>query len=816
MNSIIDLTNEDTVLDLTNDDGKDKVDVEDCRETKKGPSQSFFSIVLNKSHENFPSPSARKNPNSNNAQEVSEFEHVNGKNEKRHEMFLFCEKNKRYEITKNINCRVIEEVSSVPVFFRCDEQGFGTFIRNEKRLDDEKFWGLVSGQSLSIVRRRETSVTFNKVPTKVQCTVKACSGVKCCQYSLEKSQKMSHATPRPNNPNVGVDEKENAELELAKQVFFWSQQNFPLHCKHEKVVIENRRHRDKYSQMQRRIPNWTFRRGKVIYHSERNDESRYSSRLPDFVGCEKFGKSGLTSKGCCTLKSLPTELQNASEDIIAELLGRAKQGILPLPSSRSLNKCDPMPYTYTGQHCPNAIHGFEAVPLISIKCDVKYFFFTKKSENKIEWALVVGFGCHTHTDPVPRPSRKGVEIVVSNALSTNINARTKELTSCVRSAYGINATRSSIRKELFKQRRENGGYGNSIEEVVREFNIDDCPNPYVISVIDERDNDLVRKQTDQVGVSILMFNKDLLRKALENPNIGCDGTFNVVSSNPSDPLAYELNTIVCKDKTLGCVFPIFRQLASRKTKAARLHMFERLVSILKEYGLQDPLTCSTNFRLSFSTDFETTYAAAFATALAKVFHPNEDLDEHVRYYVHMCCFGCDVHAKRVILEKINISDEHNLYMWAVGTRRVRTIEERNECLSEMVRMGGKWAAFSQWMQDNYIANVLWFQDLHKCNLWGPFLLNVMHTSNANETENYRLKGCPSYLLTHGKGIQLCRLIRLLEQADQVDFDNLSGKNGVKFGTTPLFRRKRVRRENDNVIDLSGDNVQASQPKRARK
>ena len=69
----------------------------------------------------------------------------------------------------------------MPQFFRCDEEGFETLIRNEKGLDDEKFWGLVSGQSLSIVRRRETSVTFNKVPAKVQCTVKACSGVKCCK-----------------------------------------------------------------------------------------------------------------------------------------------------------------------------------------------------------------------------------------------------------------------------------------------------------------------------------------------------------------------------------------------------------------------------------------------------------------------------------------------------------------------------------------------------------------------------------------------------------------------------------------------------------
>lgn len=63
----------------------------------------------------------------------------------------------------------------------------------------------------------------------------------------------------------------------------------------------------------------------------------------------------------------------------------------------------------------------------------------------------------------------------------------------------------------------------------------------------------------------------------------------------------------------------------------------------------------------FSTDFETTYAPAFSTVIAKIYHPNEYLHEYVRSYVDMCSFGCDADSKRVVLEKIDICDEHNVY-----------------------------------------------------------------------------------------------------------------------------------------------------------
>lgn len=57
---------------------------------------------------------------------------------------------------------------------------------------------------------------------------------------------------------------------------------------------------------------------------------------------------------------------------------------------------------------------------------------------------------------------------------------------------------------------------------------------------------------------------------------------------------------------------------------------------------------------------------------------------------------------------------------------------------------------------------------------------------------------------------------VLERADAEDNNNLCGKNGVQFVSTPLFRRKRGRREDISVMDLVGHNVQASRQKKGRK
>lgn len=171
-------------------------------------------------------------------------------------------------------------------------------------------------------------------------------------------------------------------------------------------------------------------------------------------------------------------------------------------------------------------------------------------------------------------------------------------------------------------------------------------------------------------------------------------------------------------------------------------MIEWLVSMMKEKGLRDTLTCSKNLKISFRTVFETKYAAFYDSA-------GKSISSFWRFRwicpfipVNICVFGCEVHYKHVVLEKLDIRDEHNLNKWNFSTRRVHKGQERSTFLSVTVRMGAYWASFYLWVEQKYVGNILWLQDLHKSNLLRPEILNVMHTFNANETENFILKGRP--------------------------------------------------------------------------
>ena len=194
---------------------------------------------------------------------------------------------------------------------------------------------------------------------------------------------------------------------------------------------------------------------------------------------------------------------------------------------------------------------------------------------------------------------------------------------------------------------------------------------YVWSIYDERLRDEGRETMDQVGVVIVMGNKDLLRRSVSAPHYGCDGTFYMVSQS-GDLLSYELVSFTCNDPLTGRMYCPFRAIASRKTTGARRVMFVAFIRALKNVGLQDPLLCSPVKRLTISTDFETTFALCAGEQFAKFFRPGSDLTETSMRYVEKVCFGCSVHAKRMILEKINISTERHLYLWVLGTRTVET------------------------------------------------------------------------------------------------------------------------------------------------
>lgn len=115
----------------------------------------------------------------------------------------------------------------------------------------------------------------------------------------------------------------------------------------------------------------------------------------------------------------------------------------------------------------------------------------------MQWILVVGFGNHIQVDPIHRPARKAVEVIVLDKLQLDANSKWKDILKGICDAYGINASRASIRKELFIQRKLSGGFGNSMEQLIRKFNIGcNDSDAYVLCVVDERGKYGTRKSTE--------------------------------------------------------------------------------------------------------------------------------------------------------------------------------------------------------------------------------------------------------------------------------------------------------------------------------
>lgn len=111
-------------------------------------------------------------------------------------------------------------------------------------------------------------------------------------------------------------------------------------------------------------------------------------------------------------------------------------------------------------------------------------------------------------------------------------------------------------------------------------------------------------------------------------------------------------TILARDATTGCHFAVARMLSSRKTVAARRTLFTLLIARFREHGMEDPLTAHGERRIYLPTGFETNFGIAFCQSLCTIFHPDTDMSVHWSTFVPLTCFGCDVHAKIIVLRKL--------------------------------------------------------------------------------------------------------------------------------------------------------------------
>lgn len=112
----------------------------------------------------------------------------------------------------------------------------------------------------------------------------------------------------------------------------------------------------------------------------------------------------------------------------------------------------------------------------------------------------------------------------------------------------------------------------SVEAARRVNRNRDACMEYVVEIKDEREDDMERSRSEQVGIVISICNEGLLKPSVSAPSLGVDEAFAKVSPNNSG-VELEVAMVVAKDLLSGRIYPIFRIIATRKRVAPRRVMF---------------------------------------------------------------------------------------------------------------------------------------------------------------------------------------------------------------------------------------------------
>lgn len=737
----------------------------------------------------------------------------------------------KFQITRNLSTTTLHLLNYTPDYFPCSESGAAVLILgkpNRLHLNVPVYEGLnINSQipgsflklddsknnSYSVRYKEKRSATIQLFGEEVDAIRKTgiCSGIKSCAYSLPKCS-VSHSgyqipTTTGSSSNFEVQGRSYIEEEfsLARQIFFFAQTFYycSIHSPKPTTVERN-------SQFitQRRTPQWTYVVG----------SSSASSRKPNFIGCKHY-QPGRPVGHKCTGLELPSHLHEGDYRLVNQLITSAVNGNYPEPLDDEKNRCPP--YELCQKYCTRRIHEFETVPLVHVNCHVRYHVFVSNDIDH-NFLLIVGYGVHTHERPLLRPSKEELEKTIHGTLDINPFTETRKLSAIVYNDIKKTASINRIRKVRTNFKRSKHMYGTNYMGLVRQYysNIHNSgEKSYIVSLTDERELDRSRSQTNQVGVIICLCNYKLLRMAVSRPVLGCDGTFNVVAVD-EDNLKFELLCIVGQCDDTGKVYSPFKALTSRKTLAARKKVFQIFISEMVNLGLPDPLHAIPSRRLTLATDFETTFAIAFGQALVNHFRPGQDNGENWISYVRMLCFGCDVHAKRCMMEKTSVNGNCTDYLWAVGTRKVDTEQGVTSAISAMKEKGGKWFHFSCWLEMNIAARILWFSSFYKKD-WN-FVISryAMWQTNCNEAYNSQLKGSSDFLLRRGNGLSIVELVEFLHVQDtNMEHSLDSSTLQIQHSSQPLWRRapkKRKRVDVDDKIVVGEVTISASQPKKAKK
>ena len=625
---------------------------------------------------------------------------------------------------------------------------------------------------------------------KVTRTRATCSGIKCCSCSVEKNAIPHEGYQEGNQPVIPSLVRDGGdgfteELRKAREVFFYCQAKFPITCKHAGSIVGSDDNRESRYLRQSRCPNWTLKSGFMMHDP---DNVAPPIRMPDIADCASFGKDGLTERRDCDFIIIPDNLQGANVMMVNNYVRLASEGLFPEQPRTVIDRCPPLPMTFGGTDCHQALHGHEAVPISVIPCSVRYHYLIHHSDGIPIWAVIIGYGKHSHALPFKRPSPEQTKQSVKKIMTSNNTATVHEICDFIVSVHGTRPSMASIRKQKNNFRmtqHPNGRDLNSVKAALRNRRHLQM-KMYLQDVIDERLQDETRLTRDQVGVVILMWDEDLLRRSLSNPTFGCDGTFSVVSKS-ADNVDLELVSIICQDPGTRRMFSPMRMLASRKTTACRKLMFDRFFRELKNLGLPDPLTAPPHQCLTISTDFETTFAISLGQSLTEIYRPEHDPADFSHVYIEKVCFGCGVHAHRIVQEKINKRLQGSMYRWMISSRLYETENDVRHAITYMKTINKKVATFAKWLEQNYVARVLWFWRRYK-SLPSSVQRRVMWTTNASESHHALLKGSRHYIMTRSKGMDVISFITFLEALDTKEEQNLSGNLGVPHTSTPVLNR----------------------------
>lgn len=204
-----------------------------------------------------------------------------------------------------------------------------------------------------------------------------------CESSMDSGCSTHFALDKPaatstESQIISQVPRTSQRTDLARELFFFSQNHFPTIWKHHGPLthIMAWRGRDAYWSNQHREPNCAFRPGRVVRNNDvmSSNSTTPGMSMPDGIGCAQFVQPCVRDRTKFNYIRLPTSLQRTENIAVNDLFADALSGKFPTSRNVHVIQCPPLHRSYSVKHCLRAYHGYEAFSVHDIPCDVIYHF----------------------------------------------------------------------------------------------------------------------------------------------------------------------------------------------------------------------------------------------------------------------------------------------------------------------------------------------------------------------------------------------------------------------------------------------------------